>query len=472
MSNIDWMKEAEQRKDDLLKDLIGLLNIPSVKSLETQTPESPMGVNIDKALNYALELGNKNDFTTKNIEGYAGYIEYGDSDDYIGVLAHVDVVPATASEWDTPPFDATIVGDKLIARGAIDDKGPGMAAFYALKILKELGVPIKRRIRLIFGTDEESGMRCIRHYLKVEQQPIFGFSPDADFPIIHAEKGQIHVKITRPAKKSDIKDDKNINIHHFHSGERSNMVPGQAVVQLQGQDLQAIPSAFQEYCQSYHLKGETKLISEGLELTLYGKTVHGMEPQNGVNAALELLYFLNTLPLASEDQAFANYCSTHLYRDPFGKALGISYSEPTLGPLTVNAGIFRYDHNGLDISLNIRCPLNTNYMRTVEILMESAEAFGLKVEEVRHSQPHHVSPEHPMIKTMQKAYQDITGQEPTLLTTGGGTYARLMENGVAFGASFPGKAMTAHQANEFIDIDDLIQATAIYAKALYDLSQL
>jgi succinyl-diaminopimelate desuccinylase len=74
-----------------------------------------------------------------------------------------------------------------------------------------------------------------------------------------------------------------------------------------------------------------------------------------------------------------------------------------------------------------------------------------------------------MIKTLQSAY---TGDEPTLLTSGGGTYAALMKNAMAYGALFPGKVDSSHQVDEFIEIDDLIKATAIYAKALYELSYL
>jgi len=472
MKQIDWIQEAQQRKDDLLKDLTGLLNIPSVKDPQSQSAEHPMGIEIGKALDYVLSTGKENQFKTENIDGYAGYIEHGDSEDYIGVLAHLDVVPAPPSGWNTPPFEATIVEDKLFARGAIDDKGPGIAAFYALKILKQLGVPMKRRVRLIFGTDEESGMSCIKHYFTKEKQPVFGFSPDASFPIIHAEKGHINMQIVNSAESHEEANAKAaVRITQFHSGERSNMVPGQAIVHLQGENLSSISTSFKTYCETQRLKGTSTDDQEELILTLYGKTVHGMEPQNGVNAALELIHFLATLPLSGTDQSFVDYCNTYLYKNPFGKALGIDHNEPTLGSLTMNAGIFHYTQHRLEISLNLRCPLHTDYKKTIEILTRTAESYGLKTDDVRELNIHHVSPDHPMIKTMQQAYHDITGDTPTLLTTGGGTYARLMDNGVAFGASFPGKEMTAHQINEYIKIDDLILATAIYAKTLYELCQ-
>jgi succinyl-diaminopimelate desuccinylase len=465
---IDWVKKVEDRKDALLADLQGLLRIESVKDLDSSTTDRPMGDKIGQALEYVLNLADNDGFITKNIDGYAGVVEFGESQEYIGVLAHVDVVPAEG-EWVSPPFEPSIRDGKLFARGAIDDKGPAMAAYYALKIMKELELPIKNKIRLILGTDEESGMRCVRHYFEKEPQPILGFSPDADFPIVHAEKGQINVKLALPSAATN---EGELVLAEFTAGERVNMVPGVAIAKIEGEHLEKLISQFNDYLGANNLKGAAEMTgSSKATLTLYGKTVHGMEPQNGVNAALELIHFLNTIEFTGADQSFISFADTNLYRDPFGEKLGVAHREDVLGPLTVNAGVFRYHHqHGGSVNLNMRAPLHTNVPQTIETVEEHAGQFGWTIEESRHSNPHYVAPEHPMIQTLQEAYQSITGDEPTLLTTGGGTYARLMKNGVAYGATFPGKEMTAHQANEYIEIDDLLKATAIYAKALYDLS--
>ncbi|WP_077616483.1 dipeptidase PepV [Caenibacillus caldisaponilyticus] len=475
MGTIHWLAEAEARKTAFLKDLTGLLRIKSVKDLDTADALRPMGNGVGEALEYMLNLGEEAGFRTKNLDGYAGYIEAGEGPDYVGVLAHIDVVPANPDEWETPPFEPAIRDGKLYARGAIDDKGPAMAAFYALKILKELKVPLKRRIRLIIGTDEESGMRCVRHYLKVEPEPVYAFSPDADFPIIHAEKGQINIVLAIEAPTGGLETgNRNVAaIESFVSGDRGNMVPGKAVVKLRTQRVEHIAAAFYEYIKTNRLDGEMESTDDGAILTVYGKTVHGMEPQNGVNAALELARFLQSVPLQGADKAFIDFCNDKLYLDPYGQKLGIAHQEPVLGKLTVNAGIFRYHRNQSGhIRLNIRCPLNTPYMRTIEVIKEAAEAYGFRIDEVHQTEPHFVDPEHPMIQVMQNAYREITGAEPTLLTTGGATYARLLKTGVAFGACFPGKEMTAHQANEYSEIEDLLKATAIYAKTLADLGRL
>lgn len=466
---INWLAEVEKRKDDLLKDLEGLLRIASVKDLTTSTPEYPMGEKIGEALDYILALAENEGFKTKKLDGFAGFAEWGESEDYIGVLAHVDVVPAPG-EWTTPPYEPTIREGKLYARGTIDDKGPGMAAFYALKILKDLGLPLKRKVRMIYGTDEESGMRCVKHYLDVEPAPTYGFSPDSEFPMVYAEKGQINVKLTLSG--SDEEKHRTILVN-FSSGDRGNMVPGQAAAEIKTNQPEELVNRFKTYCKEQGLHGEVSKSDETITLTLYGKTVHGMEPQNGVNAGLECLHFLNTLSFAGSDQSFITFAENCLYRDPFGEKLGIQYSEDVLGPLTVNAGIFNYNHtDGGSIQLNIRFPLNNDYQHTIEMITKKAETCHFTIADARQFSTHYIPADHPMIKTLQSAYQSITGDEPTLLTSGGATYATLMKNAVAYGALFPGKVDSSHQIDEFIEIDDLIKATAIYAKALYELSHL
>ena len=468
---INWLDEVEKRRNQFLEDLKGLLRIESVKDPETSSPQYPMGKKVGEALDYVLNLGKSAGFTTKNLDGFAGYVEYGDSADYIGVLAHVDVVPAPG-EWTTPPFEPDIRDGKLYARGAIDDKGPGMAAFYALKILKELGLPIQRRIRLIFGTDEESGMTCVKHYLKVEPEPALGFSPDADFPVVHAEKGQINVRLAVNAGNQD--DSADFILEELSAGDRPNMVPGLAIAKIKSSDTESLINQFQAYCREQSLTGKYELLDGShVSLTLYGKTVHGMEPEKGINAGLECLHFLRGLAFKGDDANFITFADEHLYRDPFGEKLGINHREDVLGPLTVNAGIFEYHHkSGGTITLNIRRPLDIDFEKTIQTIMEKAEQYHLFIQDKKQTEPHYIPADHPMIAALQDAYHKITGDEPTLLTSGGATYASLMKNSVAYGAGFPGKAYTAHQIDEYAEVDDLIKATAIYAKALYDLSNL
>jgi succinyl-diaminopimelate desuccinylase len=466
---VNWYEEVLSRKEELLNDLFSLLRIESVKDEQSKTKENPMGHKVGEALQFVLSLSEKNGFQTKNVDGFAGHAEYGDHDnETIGILCHVDVVPATG-EWTSPPFEPTIRDGKIFARGAIDDKGPTLAAFYGLKIVKELGLPLKKNVRVIFGTDEESGMSCMKHYKDVEQMPTVGFAPDAVFPIINAEKGQINVKLTLSEAQGSLEEGQ-AELQSFSAGSRINMVPERATAIISGK-VDSVVTNFEEYCSEQGLKYEMNRNGEEVELTLYGVSAHGMEPHAGLNAGTLLASFLFQYELSPAAHTYLSFL-TDLHKDFNGESLQIQFQDEVTGPLTVNPGMISYEKDGEKaVSLNIRVPVTTNYENIKQRLAKMVDGKGFIVSESRESQPHHVGASHPMIDALQKAYQEETGLEPSLLSTGGATYARFMENGVAFGACFPGKVMTAHQKDEYIEVDDLLKATAIYARAIYELAK-
>lgn len=471
-NEINFKDEVFKRKDSLLTDLKGLLRIESIKDIETASPSWPMGEKVGEALDWMLELSEKDGFGTGQLNGYVGWVDLGKGEDSIVALGHLDVVP-TPGRWSHPPFDPIIRDGKLYARGSIDDKGPTMAAYYAMKIIKELKLPLKRKLRLIVGTDEESGMRCMKKYVETFGQPNYGFSPDATFPIIFAEKGQINARIVQ--NLSTIEDTNlPIRLVSFHAGERGNMVPDTSKAKLailEKDKRKEIIQDYETYCSEFEITGQVEEINEELTFITYGKAVHGKDPFNGVNAALKLAHFLDKYSLDHRGNKFISFIEELLYEDFYGKGLGIDVYHDEMGPLTVNAGIFRYKPGeSALINLNIRCPIQTNYLRTIEIIDDTSKLYGMKLEEVRKKDPHYVDRNHPIIKVMQQAYQIETHQEPTLLTTGGATYARFIKKGVAFGAVFPDKEMSAHQINEYIEVNDLLKATAIYARALYELA--
>ncbi|PLR89787.1 dipeptidase PepV [Bacillus sp. T33-2] len=465
---MNWKNGVEKKKTELLTDLFDLLSFKSVKDLHSKSESAPMGMEIKKALDFMLQKAADDGFRTKNIDGYVGVAELGpeDAPDYISVLCHLDVVPATG-EWASDPFKPVLRDGKVFARGAIDDKGPTMAAYYALKIIKESGLPLKHRIRIIFGTDEESGMSCMKKYVQVEPQPLTGFAPDAEFPIIHAEKGQINV-VLRLEKADNISGQ--YELLSFYSGEKGNMVPDQAVAIIRGKGLESLRERFKAYCGKDYLDYAVKHKDDSLILTLKGISAHGMEPDKGVNAATKLAKYLAGEVCGGSFVKFIGEC---LDDDPHGEKLNISFSDEITGPLTVNPGIFRFSsNNSAYLTLNIRCPVETPYLRTIEKLSEAVGKYGFVIEEVREKKPHHVEKSHPVISVLQQAYEQETGEKAVLLTTGGATYARFIGNGVAYGSVFPGKLNTAHQINEYVEIEDLYKATAIYARAIYDLANL
>jgi len=513
MQNIDWNYEVQRRQEALMRDLSALLAIPSVKDLRTAGPDAPLGAESARALRYMLDLAAQHGLHTVNHEGIVGYAAYGgrdvregDSaetdkltvtaeagagagDDYVAVLSHVDVVPATGT-WTSPPFEPTVRDGRLYARGAIDDKGPTMAAFYGLLIVKELGLPLRNQVRLIIGTDEETGMHCMEAYNRHEHPPLAGFTPDADFPIVHAEKGQVNtqMKLRFDATAScgvgggsdSSEGDAALELRTFRSGTAANMVPDAAKAVVHGSRLalNALEYAWQAYCAERGLEGSSEPVAEqnALILRMAGKSAHGMVPEHGNNAGLRLLEFLDTQLSAfvGHDARFIHGAGDLLAGDTAGEALGIASRDEATGALTVNVGLLQYDSAAQEgyFHLNIRFPSCITGEQIVETLNERIAPYGFELSPPIIKPSHLVPADHPMIRALQAVYTEQTGEEATLLSTGGGTYACKLPNCVAFGPLFPGELDTAHQPDESIEIVSLMKSAAIYAQAIYTLANL
>ncbi|MCJ8013405.1 dipeptidase PepV [Paenibacillus sp. KQZ6P-2] len=473
---MNWYEQAVSRKAAMLHDLKGLLGIPSIFDPDTAAPGQPMGAGIAEALRYMLDLCKAEGFRVCNHDGFVGYAEYGpvDAEHYIAVLSHLDVVPISG-EWVTPPFEPAVRDGRIYSRGAIDDKGPAMASFYALKIVKELGLPLKHRIRLIFGTDEERTHRCMEKYKELEPMPACGFTPDAEFPIVCAEKGQINTRIMFPSGHPETGTKGDFELISFHSGVVANMVPeaAEAVVVGDPERLKDMEHEYLAYCNEMQLQGKVERSDQSLVLHMAGKAAHGMEPQLGINAGLALIHFLKDLAWNGSAGHFLSTVDTLLYNDVYGQALGIAMEDDISGPLTVNSGLLQYEPQGETFfHINLRFPICGSYDELLKKISSKIAAYHLVMEPPSLKKPHYVPEGHPMIRALQETYLAETGQAAELLSTGGGTYAAHFPMGVAFGPLFPGMESTAHQSNEYIEIELLLRATAIYARAVSKLGNL
>ena len=322
-------------------------------------PGAPFGKGVAEALEYLLDLARKDGFQTKNLDGYAGHVEYGEGEELIGVLGHVDVVPP-GDGWTTPPFAPEIRDGKLYARGAIDDKGPTMAAYFALRLIKELGLPLSKRVRLILGTDEENLWRDMAYYFEREEMPSMGFAPDADFPIIYAEKGLLDITLVGDGSAAAGEADAEAwTLARWEAGHRFNMVPDGARAVLEGSgDVFDLKMKYQDYLLQNRIRGYAQEADDHLLLVLEGRSHHGSEPDKGLNAGLELARFLHSIALDPEGARFIGMIHDLLVDDFFGNKLGIAQEDDTVGPLTVNAGVFRYEKGGeRRLGLNVRYPI-------------------------------------------------------------------------------------------------------------------
>ena len=460
---IDFKQEVLNHKEDLLKDLFELLSVRSILGTDI-TEETPFGSGPREALDLILSFGKRDGYKTKLVENKAGHIEVGEGEELFGILGHVDVVPVVEADWTSHPFKPEIRDGKIFARGSLDDKGPTMAAYYAVKLLDKLGVKWNKRVRVIVGSDEETGFRCVEAYFKHEEQPASGFTPDAMFPLVYAEKA----RATFNHKLKFVEDDGEYNykLVKFKGGQVLNMVIASAIAELVG-EVSDIKEKFENFLAQEKLDGEV-IVENTIKLTLKGKAAHGSTPQYGVNAATKLAEFLSTLGLDNNGKNFVDYIVEKLANDPFGEKLGINYSDDEMGEATYNYGILEYDLErkiGL-VSTDCRHPKKFDLVDR----LNGIKVDNIDIEVTSTKEAHYVPKDDELVTTLMDVYRKHTGDTKNdAFVLGGGTYARCLKKGVAFGLLFPGKEDTMHQANEYLEVEDLLLATVIYAEGIYKL---
>ncbi|MFZ1781343.1 MAG: dipeptidase PepV [Enterococcus aquimarinus] len=467
---VNWQQEVDQRKEALLDDLVELLKVKSEREDDKITADAPFGPGPRDALLHMLSYGERDGFVVKNVDNYAGHIEYGEGEEILGIFGHMDVVPA-GDGWDTDPYVPVIKDNKIYARGSSDDKGPSMAAYYGLKIIKELGLPVSKKIRFVVGSDEESTWKDMDYYFEHEEMPDFGFAPDAEFPIINGEKGNISV-----APQFASTNGGSYELKTFKAGLRPNMVPQDVTAVVTAPSVEkaeSLKEAYHAYLEKSGVSGTAELNDTVVSFKLIGKSAHGASPQSGVNAATYLATFLNEFDFGGGAKNYLTVAA-HIHLDVYVEKLGVAYEDEKMGKLTMNAGLFEFvaGEEGAYINFNFRYPQGTGKEQLAAGITDSIGQYvtTLKVDE-KHSGPHYVPVEDPLVATLLAVYEEHTGEKGYEQIIGGGTYGRLLKRGVAFGAMFPGFTDTMHQANEFMSLDDLFRAAVIYADAIYRLAK-
>ncbi|MDR3215915.1 MAG: Sapep family Mn(2+)-dependent dipeptidase [Clostridiaceae bacterium] len=400
--------------DELVNETLKMLAIYTVQ--EEASSGAPFGKGNAEALNAALKLAASFGFKTHNADGYVGWAEIG-SGELFGVPGHLDTVPF-GDGWTKNPY-GEIADGKLYGRGAVDDKGPMLAALFAAKSLLDEGLKPKRRLRFIFGCNEETGWACMRRYAETEEMPALAFSPDADFPVINAEKGVINMEITLPLNGAEIS---------VTAGERANVVPASCTAEVRG----------------------VKRVTTGV-------SAHGSRPQDGENAIVKML-----AALATEDASLKLLYEK--LNDCYGGDCNLALRDAQSGALTQNAGIIRSDARSVTVTLDIRYPVT---FAEEEVLNRLKSAFPNAVLHKIHSHPPlYVPKDHFLIKALLAAYEKATGEKAAPIAIGGATYARAVPLGVAFGPELPGRKSTIHSPDEHISLEDFKTIFNIYREAL------
>ncbi|SCX68596.1 dipeptidase PepV [Lysinibacillus fusiformis] len=465
---MNWLQAAKERQDELVQELQELVQINSILDEDTRTTEIPFGNGPLQALEWLLSKGQKEGLLTKNVDNYAGHIEMGAGEELLGILCHVDVVPiGDDADWTYPPFSGTVADGKLYARGAIDDKGPTVAAWMAMKLVKDAGIQLDKRVRMIVGTDEETGFRCVDHYFKQEEMPSIGFAPDADFPLINAEKGIAELVFSQ----NKVGDATKEQLLLFNAGKRPNMVPDLAKATVQHASAQ-FEQNFQTFLSKNQLDGSLLMEDSRYIITIKGKAAHAMEPEKGVNAAVYLAAFLQQELTTESSKQFVDFIADVFYQDHYGHQLELQFEDAMSGHTTLNPGIVSYDvSKGGSLVISMRYSVSYPFDEKITEAQRLVVKRGFSLDIQDDSKPHYVSEDDPFIQTLASIYRRQSGDTETpLLSTGGGTYARVLKKGVAFGMLFPGEQDVAHRADEFVVVENLVKAAAIYAEAIVELA--
>ena len=445
------MKEAlrilEERFDELTAAVQKVVSFNTEKGKAAKN--APFGKPVKDCLDYTLGLANSFGLETYDCDGYAGHADFvGTGKSVVGILGHLDVVPAKAEEWRHPPFGGEIHDGKLFGRGTMDDKGPMIACLFAVKALKEAGFTPTKTVRLIFGCDEESGMQCVEYYFTKMPHPDVSFSPDGDFPVINREKGiyQFDVVCGKLPKGVTVT-----------AGERANVVPSLCVATAN----EALNLG------EWKDKITCEKAAKGYAYTALGKSAHGSTPDEGINATHGILKMLAANFPENETLTFL----AEKVIDTCGNAWGIALRDQESGKLTCNLGVLRTAKDGtLTATVDIRFPV-TYRCDDMYALLRKNTPTQFDVRPCHISEPLFVPSDSNLVTTLMHVYNDTMGASLEPIAIGGGTYSRCLPNCVAFGPLFPNEEQTIHMPNECVDLNNLKLMAKLYLKAIYELAK-
>lgn len=464
-------KRIEENKTEMISSLSKLISIPSVVS--DAKGSMPFGEEVHKAYLFMMQRAEDEGFDLFNADNYGGHIDFtGTEDGVVGVVGHLDVVPE-GSGWDFEPYGGEIIDGSICGRGTTDDKGPVIACFYAMKALKECGYEPKRTIRLILGLDEETNWKGMRYYLEhVGDKPDLGFTPDGDFPAIHGEKGILIFDIVKKFNHGSIKG---LELSSVKGGTAPNSVADHArAVIHEGAGYEHVKEQVAAFRTEKGCKINCKGIGKSFEITVQGISAHGAKPEQGLNAITLLMEFLGRLNFASEDtNDFISFYNERIGHGLHGEEMGCAFEDEPSGKLVFNVGMIDMDKKTAKLTINVRYPVTKDAEQVYGGIMNVLDKYDLGIVKGKHEAPIYVAEDEPLVQTLMDIYRKHTGDVKSKpLVIGGGTYARAVENTIAFGARFPEDEDVMHQKNEYISIDNMMKITKIYAEAIYRLAEL
>ena len=446
-------KYVNEHLNEMIEDLKKLVSFNSINNDDAL----PFGKENQKVLDEALAMMNSKGFDTTNLDYYCGYGEIGEGDKTIGILAHLDIVPS-GDGWDFDPFTLSVKDGVLYGRGVSDDKGGAVASMWAMKYLLDTGYKFKKRVRLILGCNEETGSKCIKHYVEKCGDVDMGFTPDANFPGIYAEKGMIGGALVS----------KNSKIINIEAGEATNIVCKKCVTEIckESYNKEALDEYFKDHNLDYELN--TDLQDKDI-LTVYGKAAHASMPGDGINA---ISHTMMALKSAGFKDDFVEFFAKNFGLTLHGELIGYEDLKDSESNTSINFGVAQKKDGKLFISLDMRFPVKSTAQKCLKPLQDISDENNYFELNGRAIEPLYFDTNSDFIKALDKAYREVTNDYETKMEAiGGGTYAKAIKNVIAFGCEFQGQDNHIHGANECLNIEDLKKQVLIYIQAIKNLNE-
>ena len=474
---LDRIREyMDAHVEEMVADASALIAINSEK-MEAK-PGMPFGEGNAQVFEEARKIMARCGFPVKNYENYVLTADLNEGPACLDILAHLDVVPAGEGWTVTEPFVPVVQDGLLYGRGSADDKGPAVAALYAMRAVKELGIPVKGNCRLILGGDEECGSSDIRYYYSKEQQAPMTFSPDAEFPLINIEKGGLHLRFSAQATDEGVLP----ALVEIQAGTKINVVPGKARARVKGISIEAMQEiaaditaqtgvAFEFTSQSDKKSEEEDSDGNEIRVLAIGAAAHAASPHMGNNALTGLLMFLAAVPFGSERvrKILTETCRLYPHGDWNGEALGVAHKDDISGELTLSLDLFSYDGQEFAGIFDCRAPICANDTNTTDVIRAKMTEAGFSVSDGKMHAPHYVPEESEFVQTLLDCYEAVTGKRGRPLAIGGGTYVHHIENGVAFGCGELDVDNRMHGADEFMSVEQMKRSAVIFAYAIAKL---